>query len=402
MPKQTYSVSELNAYIKNCLDNNPELIDICVVGEISNYKLYPSGHHYFSLKDSSGSIKCVMFKGNAYSLRFRPENGMLVMAAGRVSVYERDGVYQLLVSAMVPAGSGELQLEFEKLKKRLDSEGLFACEHKKDLPVFPKKIAVITSPAGAAVQDIIRILSQRWPLTEVLVVPVKVQGDEASEEISQAIEFVNQFDLADLIITGRGGGSLEDLWAFNEEKLARAIFASNIPVISAVGHEPDVTISDYVADARASTPSNAAEIAVPNRNEYFSYINSYSGRLMLAMEKKLEVLSSRFKELSSKRVLKDPAEYLNMKRIRLDMLSSSIVSVADSIIYPRKQRFCSLAAKLDALSPLKVLSRGYSITLDDESNPISSINQLAVGDSIRMIFNEGHAEAEITKLIEGK
>ena len=244
------SVTQLNLYIRDLLDDQPFLSGVCVKGELSNYKMYPSGHHYFTLKDSESSLKCVMFKGSASKLRFRPENGMGVTAWGRVTVYPRDGVYQLYCTQMMPEGTGDLQVAFEQLKAKLEAEGLFDPAHKKPLPRFPGRIAIITSSAGAAVHDMIRILGRRWPLAKLLVLPVRVQGSDAPAEIAGAIRYANEFDVADLIITGRGGGSIEDLWAFNDERVARAIYASRLPVISAVGHEPDVTISDYVADRR--------------------------------------------------------------------------------------------------------------------------------------------------------
>ncbi len=269
-----FSVTELNNRIKDLFELDPVLLNVCVRGELSNYKRYPSGHHYFTLKDSGSSVRCVMFRSYAERLRFLPENGMSVLAFGRVSVYPRDGAYQLYCSRIEPEGSGDLQIAFEQLKAKLEKEGLFDDSHKRALPKYPGKIAVITSEAGAAVHDIINILDRRWPLSEVLVLPVKVQGEEAPAEIAAALRYANGYKVADLIITGRGGGSAEDLWAFNDERVARAIFDSVIPVISAVGHEPDVTISDYVADRRASTPSNAAETAVPDQRDIRVYLKS--------------------------------------------------------------------------------------------------------------------------------
>ena len=290
MEKQTFTVTELNNRIKNLLDCDPLLADVCVRGELSNYKIYPSGHHYFTLKDSESSLRCVMFKSSASKLRFRPESGMGVTAFGRVSVYPRDGAYQLYCNALMPEGTGDLQVAFEQLKAKLSAEGMFDPAHKKPLPQFPERIAIITSSAGAAVHDMIRILGHRWPMTKVLLLPVRVQGTEAPAEIAGAIRYANEFKVADLIITGRGGGSIEDLWAFNDERVAKAIYASRIPVISAVGHEPDVTISDYVADRRASTPSNAAEIAVPDKNEMLDVLRSYDIRSAQAMTKLLDRL----------------------------------------------------------------------------------------------------------------
>ncbi|MBR2583780.1 MAG: exodeoxyribonuclease VII large subunit, partial [Oscillospiraceae bacterium] len=271
---QALTVTQLNQIIKDLIEGQPLLSHVCVRGELSNYKIYPSGHHYFTLKDSESSLRCVMFKSSASKLRFRPESGMSVTVWGRVSVYPRDGAYQLYCTQLMPEGTGDLQVAFEQLKAKLQAEGLFEESHKKPLPPFPGRIAIITSSAGAAVHDMIRILSRRWPMTKVLLLPVRVQGVEAPPEIAGAIRYANEFEVADLIITGRGGGSIEDLWAFNDERVARAIYDSRIPVISAVGHEPDVTISDYVADRRASTPSNAAEIAVPDRREIAELLSS--------------------------------------------------------------------------------------------------------------------------------
>ena len=286
--RQSLSVTELNERIRGLLELDPMLANVSVYGELSNYKIYPSGHHYFTLKDSESSLRCVLFKGSALKLRFRPENGMRVTLNGRISVYSRDGAYQLICAGMTPEGMGDLQIAFEQLKAKLAAEGLFDPAHKKALPAIPGRIAIITSSAGAAIHDMIRILARRWPMAKILLLPVRVQGVEAPPEIAGAIRYANEFQLADLIITGRGGGSIEDLWAFNDERVARAIFASQIPVISAVGHEPDVTISDYVADRRASTPSNAAEIAVPDCLEVEEILRSYEIRGGQALRKRLQ------------------------------------------------------------------------------------------------------------------
>ena len=270
------SPSQVGQYLKNMMDRDRLLSRLLVRGELSNYKMYPSGHHYFTLKDGEGSLRCVMFRSDAQYLRFRPENGMQVIAAGRVTVFPRDGQYQMYCARLTPEGVGDLALAFEQLKEKLAQEGLFDPSRKKEIPEFPGEIALITSPAGAAVRDMIRILGARWPLTRICVIPVRVQGEEAPQEIAAAIQWANLKRVADLIITGRGGGSMEDLWAFNEEIVARAIYRSDIPIISAVGHEPDVTIADFVADLRASTPSNAAELAVPDQNEV--YMSLMGGR----------------------------------------------------------------------------------------------------------------------------
>ena len=282
------SPSQVSGYIKSWMDRDRLLSGLLVRGELSNYKMYPSGHHYFTLKDSQGALRCVMFRGDAASLRFRPENGMQVIAAGRITVFPRDGQYQLYCSELTPDGVGDLHVAFEQLKQKLYQEGLFDPAHKKPIPRYPRKIALITSPAGAAVRDMLRILGARWPLAEVLVLPVRVQGAEAPGELCAAIAWANLHRVADLLITGRGGGSMEDLWAFNDEDVARTIYASEIPVISAVGHEPDVTIADFVADLRAATPSNAAELAVPDQNECYGWLEQMEGRLAGAMGRRLE------------------------------------------------------------------------------------------------------------------
>lgn len=400
MQKPTFSVSELNGYLKTYIGSDPVLNDLCVVGEISNYKLYPSGHHYFSLKDAEGSLKCVMFKGSAMSLRFRPENGMQVLAAGRIAVYERDGVYQLYVSAMMPAGAGNLQLEFERLKAKLEAEGLFDDDRKKPLPEFPETIAVVTSPAGAAVHDIIRILGSRWPLSAVRIVPARVQGAEAPGEICSAIELINREKLADLIITGRGGGSVEDLWAFNDEGVARAIAASEIPVISAVGHEPDVTIADYVADARASTPSNAAEIAVPDRDDVLSLINGYALRSAASAQKKLDDAKRRLEMYAGRKVLLDPMEYIGVMRIRLDVLADKLASVESSVISEEKRKLAALCAGLEAMSPLKVLARGYSVAFNPQGGIVKSIREISAGELLKLRMSDGSAGVTVNEILK--
>ena len=402
MEKEVFTVSRLNAMLKACIEAEPVFSNICVTGEISNYKLYPSGHHYFSLKDAESAVSCVLFKGSARLLRFRPENGMQVLAVGRVSVYPRDGKVQLYVNAMMPSGAGDLQAAFEQLKAKLDAEGLFSPQHKKPLPPFPKKIAVITSPAGAAVRDMIRILGARWPASEVLVVPVRVQGTEAPGEISAAIRYVNTHRLADLIITGRGGGSIEDLWAFNEEQVARAIFSSSIPVISAVGHEPDVTIADYVADARASTPSNAAEIAVPDRAELFSLVEGYRVRADSAMDKTLDRCEARLKALTSRRVLSEPGEAVNLRRMDLDLMREKLLGISRNILSRKRHRFGTLAASLDALSPLKVLSRGYTAAFDGDNHVVKSVSVLEAGQDLRLLFADGSAFCTVDSVKPGQ
>ena len=402
MERSALSVTELNQYVKNLVDGDELLMDLCVRGELSNYKIYPSGHHYFTLKDAESSLRCVMFKYSAMKLRFRPENGMSVTAFGRVSVYLRDGAYQLSCTALMPEGMGDLQVAFEQMKAKLSAEGLFDTAHKKPLPPFPEKIAIITSSAGAAIHDMIRILGHRWPMTKVILLPVRVQGVEAPAEIAGAIRYANEFQVADLIITGRGGGSLEDLWAFNDERVARAIYASRIPVISAVGHEPDVTISDYVADRRASTPSNAAEIAVPDWHEMQDALQNYEIRSRQAMEKMLKSLAQRLDALKSKRVLTDPGVYLDNRRMDLDRARDRLLAASERQLAAKRQSFVKLGAALDAMSPLRVLSRGYTVSSDADGTILKSVKDLQPGQELSVRFLDGTADCRVETIIEGE
>ena len=392
MERQSLSVSELNNLIKELLEQEPLLSNVCVRGELSNYKIYPSGHHYFTLKDSESSLRCVMFKTSASKLRFRPENGMGVTVYGRVAVYPRDGAYQLYCSAIMPEGAGDLQVAFEQLKARLDSEGLFLRSHKKPLPQFPERIAIITSSAGAAVHDMIRILGHRWPMAQVVLLPVRVQGTEAPPEIVGAIKYANEFKVADLIITGRGGGSMEDLWAFNDERVARAIYASELPVISAVGHEPDVTIADYVADVRASTPSNAAEIAVPDWHDIQDGLDAYSIRADQAIRKKLLSLSERLESYKNKRVITDPTAHIDNRRIELDHVRDRLAAAEERNLSRCRQSFVALTASLDAMSPLRVLSRGYAIAEKEDGTTVKSVDMLSCGDLVKLQLMDGRAD----------
>ena len=400
MENPILTVTQLNTAVKLLIEDRPEFDFVCVRGELSNYKVYPSGHHYFTLKDSESALKCVMFRGNASKLRFKPENGISVLCSGKLSVYTRDGAYQLICSGILPEGTGDLQLAFEQLKKKLDEEGLFDRAHKKPLPLYPDRIAIITSEAGAAVHDMIKILSKRWPMSKVLLLPVRVQGVEAPPEIVGAIRYANRHKLADVIITGRGGGSIEDLWAFNDERVARAIYESDIPVISAVGHEPDVTISDYVADARASTPSNAAEIAVPDRTEQRELIEGYRVRFSQAMNKRLSALRGRLDTLSEAKVLRDPAASVDFRRMELDRLRDAFLSAQERQISEKKQGFIRLTAALDAMSPLKVLSRGYCTASDGEGKLIKSVSQLRTGESVSVRLSDGTAGCTVNKITE--
>ena len=384
-----FTVSALNDHIKALVDSDPMLAGVAVRGELSNYKVYPSGHHYFTLKDAESSLRCVMFKTNASRLRFRPENGMGVTVFGRVSVYPRDGAYQLYCTAILPEGMGDLHVAFEQLKRKLAEEGLFESVHKKPIPRYPRRIAVITSGAGAAVLDVIRVLGKRWPLAEVIVMPVRVQGVEAPPEIVGAIEYANRWNVADLIITGRGGGSMEDLWAFNDERVARAIFASGIPVISAVGHEPDVTIADFVADLRAATPSNGAELAVPDCDEIMENLSGAAVRMQQAMRRRLQLLRSRLSDFSNRRVLTDPMSAVDDKRMRLDLLQSRLAARAEGYLNARRSAYVRLASSLDALSPLKVLSRGYSVAQTTDGSLVKDVSQTRVGDRLKIRLMRG-------------
>ena len=384
-----FTVSEVNQFIKDLLDNVPPLQEILLRGELSNYKVYPSGHHYFTLKDSQCSLRCVMFKGSAMRLRFRPENGMQVIAAGRISVYPRDGAYQLYCTGLSPEGVGDLSVAFEQLKEKLRKEGLFNEEHKKPLPKYPRRIAIVTSPAGAAVHDMIRILRRRYPIAKVLLLPVRVQGTEAPAEIAGAIRYADRHRLADIIITGRGGGSLEDLWAFNDERVARAIYEAETPVISAVGHEPDVAISDFVADRRASTPSNAAEIAVPDMEELLRTLEGTQQRLTQEVQRGIGYRMQQLDALAKKRVLTEPTAYLEDRRQDIDHLTHRLCAGMRAVTDGEGRRFGALAASLDALSPLKVLGRGYALAQTADGTVLRSAGQVETGETVHQRQAEG-------------
>lgn len=383
------TVTALNQYVKGLMDRDRLLSQVLVRSEISNYKVYPSGHHYFSLKDAESSVRCVMFRREASSLRFRPESGMKVVVSGRVSVFPRDGAYQLYCQTMLPDGVGELAYAFERLKSRLHKEGLFDPLKKQPLPAYPTTIALITSPAGAAVRDMIRILGARWPMSKVIVVPVRVQGAEAPEEICQALDLVNALEAADLIITGRGGGSMEDLWAFNAEEVARAISRSRIPVISAVGHEPDVTIADFVADQRASTPSNAAELAVPDQDDLRQALDHLQARLDKAMDRVLQRRQDRLIRLQTSPFLQSPLRAIREKRLQLNLQRQRFIRGMEQQLQLNRHEIGRLAASLEALSPFKVLARGYSMTQKDDGTVVSMIQQVSVGDILRVRVSDG-------------
>ena len=389
MEQHVFSVTEVNQYIKSIIDGVPQLGDLLIRGELSNYKVYPSGHHYFTLKDGESAIRCVMFRSSAGRLRFRPESGMQVIAGGRISVYPRDGAYQLYCTSLSADGIGDLYVAFEQLKDKLNREGLFDPAHKKPLPLYPRRIAIVTSSAGAAVHDMIRILRRRYPIAKVLLLPVRVQGVEAPPEIVGAIRYANRWQLADVLIVGRGGGSIEDLWAFNDERVARAIYASEIPVISAVGHEPDVTISDFVADRRASTPSNAAEIAVPDQREIYRRLDALQTRMVQSERKRVKALREQFEKTSRSRALQDPMAFIDDKRMLLDYTQKNLAALAQHQMAQRQQQFTALAAKLDALSPLKVLGRGYAVARNEQGQILRAAQEAAAGEKIEVLLGQG-------------
>lgn len=389
MERQVLSISQVNEYIRDLMDNNALLAGVAVKGEVSNYKVYPSGHHYFTLKDEGASLKCVMFRSSAVRLRFKIENGMKIIAVGKISVYPRDGAYQLYCSTITLDGVGDLHAAFEQLKKKLAAQGLFDPAHKKPLPAFPRTIGIVTSSAGAAIHDILRILSKRYPLASVRLFPVRVQGEEAPAEIAAAIRYANRHQLADVLIVGRGGGSIEDLWAFNDERVAYAIFDSEIPVISAVGHEPDITISDYVADLRAATPSNAAELVVPDQNALRQTMDSYSLSMLTALQQKLKAARRHLDVLSDSSCLQSADMYVKQRRSNLEQLNQRLVNAEHLKINHCKQLYLTNTAKLDAMSPLKVLTRGYALVQNSESEIIRSVKQVNPGDKLCVALSDG-------------
>ena len=414
-----YSVTRLNNEIKDLLDAVPGYRNLLVQGEISNYKAHSSGHHYMTLKDEGASINAVMFRSDAMRLKFRLENGMKVIVRARVSSFPRTGQVQLYISEVIPDGAGALNLAFEQLKSRLQAEGLFDPAHKKPIPACPQRIALVTSPTGAAVRDMIRILGRRWPLARVTLYPAQVQGQGAAESIAQAVMLANAIGEADVILCGRGGGSMEDLWAFNEEVVARAIYDSDIPVISAVGHEPDVTIADFVADLRAPTPSGAAELAVPDRAEYVLSVRTLDTRLRTAAHKQLQIRRQRLTTLQERLELRTPANYIAEKRLLLDqmadrlcaalparltreeqkltVLHQRLLSAGQGGLHKRRLRFAQTVATLDAISPLRVLARGYAVaTKGKRGAVVTDAAALQTGDTLHIRFAKGAANCRVT------
>ncbi len=386
------TVSQLNGFIKKTFEANPVFSDIWIKGEISNFKKHYSGHLYLTLKDDGGVLKAVMFKSSTFSLNFTPSDGMKVLAHGRVSVYEASGAYQLYIDEMLPDGVGELYIAYEKLKKKLEAEGLFDEEHKKPIPQYPSVIGVVTASTGAAVRDIINVLTRRYPYAEILIYPAQVQGVGAAESICKGIEYFNKEKLCDTIIVGRGGGSIEDLWAFNEEIVAYSIYNSEIPIISAVGHEVDFTISDFVADLRAPTPSAAAEIAVPSQDELKRKINDFQYTLKALLESNIK---SKKLRLNSVKLI-SPKDIVENYFLRLDNTTKVIISRMEQIIFARKEKYVGILGRLDALSPLKVLKRGFAVPLDDEENVIKSVRELDKKKNFVLKLADGYRNCMVT------
>lgn len=395
------SVSQLNRYIKMNFDADENLANIFISGEISNFtNHYRTGHLYFTLKDDSAAVRAVMFNSSAKRLKFMPEDGMKVIARGRVSVYEASGQYQLYVDDMQPDGVGALNLAYEQLKEKLQKEGLFSELHKKPLPPYPEKVGVITSPTGAAVRDIINVLGRRFPYAEIVFCPVLVQGEGAHLQLTDAVNLFNSERAADVIIIGRGGGSIEDLWEFNDEGLARAVYNSEIPVISAVGHETDFTICDFVADMRAPTPSAAAELAVPDANELQYALSALKNRMFLNVSSGIADRRSRLEYLTSKGALKSPDEMLSNRSQRLDTAFSKMLSSYENRIGGKKVEFISAATALSKLDPMSVLMRGFAFVSDKNGKNVYSSQVLAKGDKINVRFHDGSAVCEVKEITQ--
>lgn len=394
-----YSVNDLNNYVKQILDKDENLKYVFVTGEISNFKAHYSGHLYLTLKDDKAAIKAVMFAGNASKLRFMPENGMKILAFGTVSLFPRDGSYQLYISDMQPDGIGALNIAYEQLKKKLEVEGLFSPVHKKLIPEFPARVGVITSATGAAVQDIFNVLSRRYPVAEVVLRPTKVQGEGAADDIARAIKAFNDYEAADVLIVGRGGGSIEDLWAFNEEIVARAVFESKIPIISAVGHETDYTICDFVADLRAPTPSAAAELAVPDKLELKGELLSYKQHLYAIAKNVLLKERSKLSAIEQRDVMRNPVVKINENRKELAFISDRIESLTESTLKDSRNKLAALAGKMDALSPLRVVSRGYAL-VENNGKIVKSTSDVSINDQLLLKISDGTVVAGVLEVRE--
>lgn len=383
------TVSQLNFYVHTLLESDERLSGVFLRGEISNFKNhYRSGHFYLSLKDENAVIHAVMFKGSAQRLRFLPQDGMKVIVSGRVSLYERDGQYQFYIDDMQPDGVGALHIAFEQLKEKLQKEGLFDAAHKRPLPLYPERIGVVTSATGAALQDILHVLGRRWPVAEVVLAPVLVQGAEAPSQICAAIRALNAAGAADVLIVGRGGGSIEDLWAFNEESVARCIAASRIPVVSAVGHETDFTIADFAADARAPTPSAAAELVSPERETVAAGLYAMRTRMRILLAQKLADQRARLQMTAQK--LRASAHLLDMHRLKMDMLDARLAAVSKTRVEQARAVFAALVGELDALSPLRVLARGYTVAENAQGRVVSNAAALSPGEALALRFLDGH------------
>ncbi len=393
--RQALSVTQVNLYIKDVISRDDVLCDVLVKGELSNFKAHSSGHMYMSLKDEGGVMRAVMFRSAAAKLAFKPQNGMKVVARGRISVYERDGQYQLYIENMQQEGQGDLYAAFEQLKAKLSAEGLFAPEHKKKLPKYPKTVGVVTAPTGAAIRDIINVLSRRFSYADIVLYPVLVQGENSAASIVEAIEYFNDSKAADVLIVGRGGGSIEDLWSFNEEAVARAIYNSDIPIVSAVGHEIDFTISDFVADLRAPTPSAAAELVVPSQLELSEKFNNVYRRMFQQSMRVIEKGRMRVQQCEDRQVFKNPLRRLDDSRQYLDNIAYMIESECKSVIGAKRTSLAENAAKLDGLSPLGTLARGYSLSKDKDGNVLKSVTQVEAGDVISVTVSDGELKAEI-------
>ena len=394
---EIFSVTMLNEYIKNIFENNRTLSSVTVRGEISNFTNHRSGHLYFSLKDSDGQIRAVMFRSRAQGLKFMPESGMKVIIHGSVTVYPRDGSYQIYVSSMQPDGIGALYLAYEQMKARLAEEGLFDSIHKKPIPVYPRRIGVITSPTGAAVRDIINVTGRRYPMADIYLYPALVQGAGSEDSLVRALDYLDKSGLCDVIIIGRGGGSIEDLWSFNSEKLARRIFDAKTPIISAVGHETDFTICDFVADMRAPTPSAAAEIAVPDRRELMMRVDQLDERLTSALIRNVQRARERLNALSDRASADTVRRMLDIKRDEVNYLNEKSTLLIRSILQAKRDKLSSSAAKANALSPLSTLSRGYSVA-EKNNVVVKSANELSIGDRLTLIMKDGTALTEVLEI----
>lgn len=398
MEVTTVSVKQLNLYVKSLIESDARLLNVSVAGEISNYKNhYSSGHWYFTLKDNDAQIRCVMFSTYTFKVPFKVEDGMRVVIRGRVSIYERDGQYQLYAESMESAGEGDLAVAFNKLKEKLQREGLFSVDEKRPLKKFPEKIAVLTSDTGAAVRDILNIISNRYPVCDILLCPVSVQGESAAGSMIDMLDRVYELEDVDTIIIGRGGGSLEDLWAFNNETLARKIYESPIPVISAVGHETDFTICDFVADVRASTPSHAAELAVPDKNALLNTIFSYRSSLLNSLLLKYKMANAKYELAVSGTLLSAPYKYFDNLALKIDNIEEKNLNSFKNVVFAFDKRLSDVAARLDALSPLKTISRGFA-AVNSNGKPIKSANELSVGQEINIRLSDGDADCKITKI----